>query len=683
MTNKLDKRYIQKQVQKALYAAPEVRRAEDGSEPVSDWSPNNLRKVILSPEGIVTQWYTTQNTKFKTRVQFTPFSDLEATVYSLSTTKHDYLKHLSANHKFSNLEEVIVLPASPNGLSFNVDELWASLKLDTFKRLAARAVAVEPMELGQFLTENKDAINDRKELLTSTFTPDRYSVRELNKQYYNSKELRGFYYELDQPGKALSKELNNTQTYFANKVDKTDITKADNLSQVNDLVARNNMLTPLIDKVVAPYLALMTFINKRSLQSEVVLDIPTTQAFFGLDIEPPKTLPILTRLDLVTANPGTNAAVLMEFYNAVLKGYTDIFTLAGIQDVYDVSEYVITSPTDVNRLITEFDSYNTEVLHKLLTNETLSVKTPEGYEPFTEEQEVALDEVIVELLSTVPVGDTIKVANNILAHADNKYLLLGSDFRTTKDILISISPEFREYVKYSLFLNFGDSNSHYYSKEVNGYKILSLDAVPSKHFNIKEEELEAEVEDLDLELTDPFGELVEDLGMTDEEYSHELFEVDSETGEPLTDMVDDTEYDDGIEEEYEGDQEEEAYELSEADKRKLEAFKSSRLRSMWSDMQVTEQDLAEYITSLEHGTLETKLGSFVKLVKELRTKAPTVLNYMVRKANLAGKLVAVGEYKYSGIRSETVNIVQLTGDGLTFEDLVTVSHKLLKYEEGR
>ena len=119
---------------------------------IDKWSPNNLRRLIVSPEGVLFQLFITEGTFHKKRVDIVPFEVSENTNSALQTG-YPITSVLYRNRVFSSVEEVIVIPRSPlTYYSLNpVEVRRLDSKASSLKRLANVIIITDVISFKDFV----------------------------------------------------------------------------------------------------------------------------------------------------------------------------------------------------------------------------------------------------------------------------------------------------------------------------------------------------------------------------------------------------------------------------------------------------------------------------------------------------------------------------------------------------
>ncbi|PHE64210.1 hypothetical protein COF68_05025 [Bacillus toyonensis] len=187
---------------------------------IDKWSPNNIRRLIVSPEGVVFQLFVTEGTFYKNPIGIVPFPFEESTHYALEKG-YPITSVLYRDRVFSSVEEVIILPKSPVVPYSLSSREFSTLqnKVSSLKRLANIVVVAEPVSLKDFVERNIQVLGDRYQLLTEN--KDAYlgnnQAVPFVKDWYNHTSLRPQYYSLDEPNKKLHKYFQDVKENNPNK----------------------------------------------------------------------------------------------------------------------------------------------------------------------------------------------------------------------------------------------------------------------------------------------------------------------------------------------------------------------------------------------------------------------------------------------------------------------------------
>lgn len=193
---------------------------QDGTR-VDKWSPNNLRRLIISPEGVVFQPFVTRGTFFNNSLGVVQFPISEETAYELHG-KRTILSVLYRDRIFSSIEEIVIIPKSPN-VPYNLSEnelQRLQTKIKSFKRLSSVILVKDEIPLKDFIQDNKDALQDKFNPLSKAENKgsslSNSVVMNVVSDWYNHTSLRPQFYSLDEEGKELQKRFQEVKDYYAN-----------------------------------------------------------------------------------------------------------------------------------------------------------------------------------------------------------------------------------------------------------------------------------------------------------------------------------------------------------------------------------------------------------------------------------------------------------------------------------
>lgn len=129
------------------------------------WSPNNVKRVIISPDGVCVEYHMASILKGNTNKKYAyKVFDIQKTVECLNSPKaKSILSVFSDNRVYSAIEEIVILTTSARGLTLRADELDLSgigiqNKADMKKSLESRykrlvhIVLIEDMDIQTLLT---------------------------------------------------------------------------------------------------------------------------------------------------------------------------------------------------------------------------------------------------------------------------------------------------------------------------------------------------------------------------------------------------------------------------------------------------------------------------------------------------------------------------------------------------
>ena len=187
---------------------------------ISNFSPNNVRRVILGLDGIYVQFYVSP-VNFKAKEQFVPITfteklGFELAVGSKSTPATKVLRgdsrSLFGSRVFSSLEEIIVLESSSeiqgylfenHGLEWFLDPSRKQTVESSFKRLRAVGLVETPITCKEFIEAHREQLADPYGLVLRDTKLSYIGALFNDDLYYTHTALRPQYYELDEEGGAL------------------------------------------------------------------------------------------------------------------------------------------------------------------------------------------------------------------------------------------------------------------------------------------------------------------------------------------------------------------------------------------------------------------------------------------------------------------------------------------------
>jgi hypothetical protein len=238
------------------------------------WSPNNIRRLIISADGVVVQLHT------GTKLMQKPFDKEKASKCFVSENYKPMVSALT-DRVCSSIEEIIYCTGSINGLKMNQKELdlrsiivshKVSNNDDTvkdaimtrFKRLRSLIITSQTLS-GYMLSQSEKLYNHTYQSADSEEVKRVSQVIDMHKDdWYLGYFLRGKDYSLDKEGGHLYTLLHKVET---------EITEAKRISEIADSKkkhlgetlqkaenARNNVL-----KVLVPYRNIAMLMNKSDL----------------------------------------------------------------------------------------------------------------------------------------------------------------------------------------------------------------------------------------------------------------------------------------------------------------------------------------------------------------------------------------------------------------------------------
>lgn len=203
-----------------------LKRKETVSEDkIKGFSPNNVRRVVLGQDGIFVQYYVTTK-GISNRINFQEVRVTEGLLESLCVEETQYRAPLQALHLervFSSIEEIIIIPETPNSPNtfVNTGLEWfdneARIK-GSFRRLRGICIIQEPVSVKEFIAEFGEAIYDETHTLIELTNRQRTGKEFADKDYLMHTSLRPQYYELDEKGGVLDQYFERVKTKYQNEL---------------------------------------------------------------------------------------------------------------------------------------------------------------------------------------------------------------------------------------------------------------------------------------------------------------------------------------------------------------------------------------------------------------------------------------------------------------------------------
>ena len=200
------------------------KQLESSGEVIKNFSPNNVRRVIIGLDGIFVQYYVSNRVS---RKEF--FQELKMTnrlLEEVCNPNNVYRSPLmllrgkgKVNRIYSSIEEIIVLHKNPNfpepfnnsGIDWfiNAEDISSS-----FKRLRCVTLIDEPVTMQMVLKSVQTRIQNPM-ITVSDRIPFQHRTKVFNDELYLTRtSLRPQYYELDSAGGALDNYFNKVKEMY-------------------------------------------------------------------------------------------------------------------------------------------------------------------------------------------------------------------------------------------------------------------------------------------------------------------------------------------------------------------------------------------------------------------------------------------------------------------------------------
>lgn len=213
---------IQKELTKQVNLAP----TESDSTQIKGYSPNNLKSVVLSQEGIALTYFTTSGSNQRQRTKVLTFPSTEQTFNELTEGK-ELLSFLIGSRVYSSLEEIVIIQSTGLTPLFTVPERqvqYVTNKLIPKLNRLKSVVLLKPigLSLQDFITFYKDTLVD-----TTKHIYDLEEIEEpthgtkvlVNADWWKYTNLRPQYYQLDEKGGPLHTYFTQVKAQCQEKVE--------------------------------------------------------------------------------------------------------------------------------------------------------------------------------------------------------------------------------------------------------------------------------------------------------------------------------------------------------------------------------------------------------------------------------------------------------------------------------
>ena len=334
-------------VESVLYSGASFTNSGNSNDSESstystNYSPNNLKSVILSPEGLVLVFHTTSSNQNKLirRINFPQTTD---TLAYLSEDK-EILSFLVGKRVYSSLEEIIIIAQSGYEPMFKLPKRQLTFVqtqvIPRLKRLRDVIVIPNiPTPLEDFQNYYEDKLKQDNTTLAQDpqlASQQGVSIIPIHENWYSAINLRPSYYKIDEKGGVLHQKFLKAKEIYGNgsesAITEELVTQTDDSSspsdKVRDLTPQDLTDLEQINMLFGLYYSLSTeqnitdyninkFINEVTPEhaggTKQVIDFLSTSYNFK-----PFNIPYYIEDDMVEQNPN-------------LKSYQDFLNLNGTQ----------------------------------------------------------------------------------------------------------------------------------------------------------------------------------------------------------------------------------------------------------------------------------------------------------------------------------------------------------------
>lgn len=188
---------------------------------ITNYSPNNLKSVILSQEGVLLTFFTTKGTNQNRATRYVPFPQTEAS-YTEITTGKPLLSFILSERVYSSIEEIVIIRstgASPlmtlgmKEIDYVINKLVPKLKrLKSF--IALNPIQMTLKEFGDYYANQlKDPYKHLYDL-EEIQEPQHGRKQLINEDWYLHTQLRPQFYALDTKEGALDTYFKKVKAHF-------------------------------------------------------------------------------------------------------------------------------------------------------------------------------------------------------------------------------------------------------------------------------------------------------------------------------------------------------------------------------------------------------------------------------------------------------------------------------------
>lgn len=267
-------------IEKLLYSGASITTTGNGKDSESssystNFSPNNLKSLVLSPEGLILTFHTTSSNQNKL-VRRLNFPDTLDT-YTYLDEEKEILSFLVGKRVYSSVEEIVIIAQSGYEPKFKMPKRQLGVVqnklIHKLKRLRdVIVISSIPNSLEEFQEYYEEALKrdnvvlaDDKELVAQQGV----SVIPINKKWYNAISLRPAYYKIDEKGGVLSTKFQSAKEKFSKDDEPEDITEEKSTEDTTnkELTTKDKEYLEEIDNLFNLYHTLST--DTQTLQSNI------------------------------------------------------------------------------------------------------------------------------------------------------------------------------------------------------------------------------------------------------------------------------------------------------------------------------------------------------------------------------------------------------------------------------
>lgn len=404
----------------AILTSGGKKQMENGAEVIKNFSPNNLRRLILGLDGIFAQFYVSNGVTKTEHLQELQMTDRLLPEVCESNTNFkaplNLLRGLGGSSRvYSSVEEIIILERNPNFPApfVNTGLKWfaESEQVKTsFKRLRCITIIKEPLTIQQFLSSAEGYLKDPLTTITEKTPFQKEGKMLADKDYLLHTALRPQFYDLDAKGGRLDqrftkiKELYN-QSLLQRVSKKTEI---DVVDYGLECVALYSYLEDLTSKCLEMYYDGSSYVS--NLQKDVIEAVQKVAGEWKVNTNVKKTSTKFDAINYFLALCQSNHDKLSENHVELLRriAYSMGYLLIDLDEQLKRSRSLRQS---LETLKSKLDVSAISTVHSLLSK--IEVRVVDFEEPEIKEEEPKLDLDLVRKILDLASSNGVSVENDV------------------------------------------------------------------------------------------------------------------------------------------------------------------------------------------------------------------------------------------------------------------------------
>ena len=219
---------------------------------ISNWTPNNVRRVVISPDGLLVNFHIV-GYSYKKSCATKVFKRDEAEKCFNNRYYTPMYKALTSGRVCSCIEEIIILTQSENGLMLPNAEKNIPVIAEQHSLYRLYGIGIMNITMSEFINRYGSMLNDKYRLVLEDESTFKIQKKIITRDWWVCYSLRPSYYSMDAEDGKLSKHFNTVKEY-RNTLDRKNKVKEIEDKKAKELIDKYRSKLEILDKTL--YVAL-------------------------------------------------------------------------------------------------------------------------------------------------------------------------------------------------------------------------------------------------------------------------------------------------------------------------------------------------------------------------------------------------------------------------------------------